>query len=107
MLTAAVDDLSEINNLLQCLECSDRFKQYDNFCYFDKLRNNVLGYECENCDAFRGKSFETVSKNLKTHIPFVKIIIRTILKKILMKKFYYYQKTRMFIRTNTWTLLLN
>ena len=61
-LSAAVDDLSEINTPLQCLKCSERFKEYDNFCYFDKLRNNVLGYKCEKCDAFRGKSFETVKK---------------------------------------------
>ena len=64
-LSAVVDDLSEINNLLQCLKYSERFKEYDNFCYFDKLRNNVLGYKCEECDAFRGKSFETVKKKKK------------------------------------------
>ena len=64
-LSAAVDDLSEINTPLQCLKCSERFKEYDNFCYFDKLRNNVLGYKCEECDAFRVKSFETVKKNFK------------------------------------------
>ena len=63
-LSAVVDDLSEINNLLQCLKYSERFKEYDNFCYFDKLRNNVLGYKCEKCDAFRGKSFETVKKKI-------------------------------------------
>ena len=76
-------------------------------CYFDKLRNNVLEYKCKKCDAFRGKSFETVKKKLKTHILFVRIIIRMILKKILMKKFYYYQETSVFIRRNTWTLLIN
>ena len=38
---------------LQCLKYSKRFKKYDNFCYFDKLRNNVLGYKCEKSDAFR------------------------------------------------------
>ena len=61
-LSAAVDDLSDIDNPLHCLKCSERFEKYDNFCYFDKLRNNVLGYKCEKCDAFRGKSFETVKK---------------------------------------------
>ena len=106
LLSAAVDDLSEINNPLQCLKCSERFKEYNNFCYFDKLRNSVLGYKCEECDAFRGKSFETVKKKFK-NILFVKIITKMILKKILMKNLYYYQKTRMFIRMNTWTLLIN
>ena len=62
-LSAAVD-LSEINNPLQCLKCSVRIKEY-NFCHFDKLRNNVLGYKCEECDAFRGKSFETVKRKFK------------------------------------------
>ena len=64
-LSAAVDDLSEINDPLQCLKCSERFKKYDNFCYFDKLRSNVLGYKCEKCDAFRRKSFATVKKKKK------------------------------------------
>ena len=107
--SAAADDLSEINNPLQCLKCSERFKEYDNFCYFDKFRNNVLCYKCEECDAFRRKSFEIVKKkkNLKTHIVFVKIIIRIILKKIFMKNFYHYQKTRVFVRTNKWTFLKN
>ena len=36
-------------------------------CYFDKLRNNVLEYKYKKCDAFRGKSFETVKKKLKTY----------------------------------------
>ena len=67
-LSAAVDNIFEINNPLKCLKCSERFKEYDSFCYFDKLRNNVLGYKCEECDAFRGKSFETVKIKFKnTH----------------------------------------